>query len=347
MNNHKNVATIYSEISPFLREVLLRLNRYEIENLTEEECKKISKEDVLKVLGTLDYSKHIIHNFHVVVADPPWPYHNIKTGGSMRSGAHQQYNTMKIEKMKKIGILLKDLTCGHGSLLFMWVTTNFQEEAMELVKSWGYKYKTKLYWIKPRLGMGWWFRNKVEELWICTSTKYRDTRAFHFQIPNVITAEPKKHSQKPDIRELVNTAIEKSFDTNMNIPKNKLEIFASRVQLDELVMNGNIKDNMEWKLHGHTIDNNRDIMEVLIDHYYAVPLRNFARMKIYDGFDATVDDLEFLKDIIEDRVNVSRRLTMVRADTREKNRNKKRLARKRKQQQKQVKQMILASTQTV
>ncbi len=135
-----------------------------------------------------------IHNkYRCIYADPPWDYENKKTGGGLSSAAIQKYQTMSLEEIKNLpvpDIAMKD------SCLFLWATTPLLPEGFEVMKAWGYKYKTAIYWRKiMSLGMGYWFRGQVELLLFGTKGK---VKAFRCQKPNFIQTRARKHSQKPD-----------------------------------------------------------------------------------------------------------------------------------------------------
>lgn len=131
--------------------------------------------------------------YQIVLADPPWCYRNKKTGGSMKSGAEQKYKTMSLDEICSLPI---EKITDKNSVLFLWVTCPMQEEGMKVMKAWGYKYKTKIYWRKiMSLGMGYWFRGQVEELWLGVKGK---VKAFRLQKPNFIQTKVLKHSQKPE-----------------------------------------------------------------------------------------------------------------------------------------------------
>jgi mRNA (2'-O-methyladenosine-N6-)-methyltransferase len=142
----------------------------------------------------------------------------LKSGASYVYGADNKYSTMS---MAELYILPVFKVIEENSVLFLWVTTNMQEEATELLKYWGFRYKTKIYWHKKfggrKMGMGFWYRNAVEELWVCIRGKIP---AFHVQHPNVITARVRQHSEKPEkFRRLI----------MKSIPNGKyLELFARK-----------------------------------------------------------------------------------------------------------------------
>ena len=137
--------------------------------------------------------------YDAIYADPPWSYNNKNTGGSVskgtgnNSGAESKYPTMTTEEIANIPIhkIAKPNCC-----LFMWAVTPLLPEAFYVMKKWGFTYKTTAYWYKTgRLGMGFWFRGDVEPLLVGIRG---DIKAFGLQISNLIKADPREHSRKPD-----------------------------------------------------------------------------------------------------------------------------------------------------
>ena len=98
--------------------------------------------------------------FKTILADPPWQYKNKRTGGSLKSGAAQKYLVISLEKLKAFPINeLADKDC----ILWLWATVPLLPEALEVMKAWGFKYKTTIFWRKiMSLGMGFWFRGKLK-----------------------------------------------------------------------------------------------------------------------------------------------------------------------------------------
>ena len=130
--------------------------------------------------------------YQVIYADPPWGYMQKKVGREYKHGASQKYSVMSIDEIKSLNIsniILDD------SVLFLWVTTPLLPDGIDVLRSWGFDYKTSLYWNKKNsLGLGYWFRNNVE---VCLVGIRGDVKAFRLQIPNVINEQPKGHSKKP------------------------------------------------------------------------------------------------------------------------------------------------------
>ena len=44
----------------------------------------------------------------------------------------------------------------------MWATNNFLPDALDVMKAWGFVYKTMITWAKPRFGIGQYFRGQTE-----------------------------------------------------------------------------------------------------------------------------------------------------------------------------------------
>jgi N6-adenosine-specific RNA methylase IME4 len=130
--------------------------------------------------------------YQVIVADPPWQYKNKKTGGSMKSGSAAKYPTMALNEICDLPV--PDI-CEKNSILFLWGTTPLPRHSLEVMDARGFQFKTKIYWVKPRLGMGFWFRGGVEE---CLIGIRGNVKAFRCSKPNFIQAPVRKHSQKPE-----------------------------------------------------------------------------------------------------------------------------------------------------
>lgn len=139
-----------------------------------------------------DFAAIPTDHYRFVVADPPWAYNNVRTGGSMSSGSAQHYPVMTPDLVADLPV--RDLTAS-GSVLFLWVPTPLLPEGFKVLERWGFSYRTSLYWVKRgRLGLGYWFRGNVEQCLVGIQGK---VKAFRCQEPNVFYAKPRAHSQKP------------------------------------------------------------------------------------------------------------------------------------------------------
>jgi N6-adenosine-specific RNA methylase IME4 len=131
--------------------------------------------------------------YQIIYADPPYKY--IRTG---QNSAEREYKTMDLESIKQIPVKdITDLNC-H---LYLWVTNNHIDQGIELIKAWGFTYKTLITWIKRTvhgkigLGMGYYFRNSTEHMMFAVKGKMLTTNN---STKNVIEyVNPSKHSEKP------------------------------------------------------------------------------------------------------------------------------------------------------
>lgn len=174
--------------------------------------------------------------FNVLLVDLPWEYRNKKTGGSMKSGAAAHYQTLSLVEACQLEV---DKIIQKDCALFMWATIPMLPEAMTVLKSWGFNYKTSLIWHKTgRLGLGSWFRGAAELLLVGIKG---NVKAFRNQTPNVIEAPVGKHSAKPYcMYELIDKA-------TSEIPNRKmLEMFA-RVEYPGWTAIGNGIDGLDIK----------------------------------------------------------------------------------------------------
>lgn len=101
--------------------------------------------------------------YQVIYADPPWAFSNSNTGGSMKSSAKAKYTVTSTEDLKRLDI---ESIADDNCLLVMWYVGSMPEDAIALVKSWGFTIKNMNGFVwnkltvnnKPFFGMGFWTR---------------------------------------------------------------------------------------------------------------------------------------------------------------------------------------------
>ena len=102
-------------------------------------------------------------------------------------------------------------------VLFMWTTSPKVAEAIELLGAWGFEYRTCAVWVKDRIGMGYYFRQQHELLFVATRGNVQlpdpDKR-----VSSVFNSPRGEHSEKP---EAIHEAIEAMYPEYT-----KLEMFA-------------------------------------------------------------------------------------------------------------------------
>lgn len=92
----------------------------------------------------------------------------------------------------------------ENCILFLWVTYPKLEEAFEVIKAWGFTYKTVGFtWIKQTkkskkwfMGLGFWTRNNAEIYVIATKGNPKRVSAC---VRELVISPIEEHSKKPDI----------------------------------------------------------------------------------------------------------------------------------------------------
>lgn len=144
--------------------------------------------------------------YAVIYADPPWSFETYSPKGKDRA-ADAHYKTMSLDDLSRIP--LGDYATGN-CMLFLWVTDPFLKHGMDLIKSWGFVYKTVgFHWVKLNpsassetitiddfsMGMGFWTRGNVEMCLL--ATKGRPKRKER-GVRRLVVSPRREHSRKPD-----------------------------------------------------------------------------------------------------------------------------------------------------
>ena len=149
--------------------------------------------------------------YQIIYADPPWRYNFCKDNADK---IEKHYPTMSLEEICNLNVPSED-----NSVLYLWATAPKLLEALKVMKSWGFKYKTHMIWDKEWIGMGYWFRGQHELLLVGVKGKFSPPKNKQ-RISSVFREKRTGHSKKPDkIRELIN---------EWYPDKTKIELFARK-----------------------------------------------------------------------------------------------------------------------
>ena len=145
--------------------------------------------------------------FQIIYADPPWSFRTWSSRGKSRS-PEKHYDCMTLADIQQMPIPdIADKNCS----LFLWATDPLLPEALNLIKEWGFKYKTIAFnWVKlnPKAphfgwhkqdfftGMGYWTRANPELCLLATKGKPTRKRA---DIRRLVISPRREHSRKPDL----------------------------------------------------------------------------------------------------------------------------------------------------
>ena len=137
--------------------------------------------------------------YNIIYADPPWSYGDkLKHWGG---GANSHYDTMKLSEIKEMNISeISEKNC----ILFLWATFPNLQEGLDVIKSWGFEYKTLGFsWIKtnkrnkkPFFGIGHYTKSNCE---VCLIGVKGKPKIIDNSISSVLISPRENHSKKPDI----------------------------------------------------------------------------------------------------------------------------------------------------
>jgi N6-adenosine-specific RNA methylase IME4 len=126
-----------------------------------------------------------------ILADPPWRFQPRSRETGMDRAADNHYPTMALDDIKALRVPAAD-----DCVLFLWATVPLLPEAVEVMRAWGFDYKSAVIWDKLRPGTGYWTQNRAEFLLIGTRGNI-PAPAVGTQPPQIIQASRGKHSEKP------------------------------------------------------------------------------------------------------------------------------------------------------
>lgn len=139
------------------------------------------------------------NKFDVWLADPPWHFKTYSDKGRKKS---PKYPTMDYNDILALGPDIHPLL-PDNAVLFMWITYPFLEKAFDVIRAWGFQYRTVAFtWVKKsktgekwHMGTGYYTRANPE---ICLlgvrgsmPVKPAD------RPPNLVISLLEAHSQKP------------------------------------------------------------------------------------------------------------------------------------------------------
>jgi N6-adenosine-specific RNA methylase IME4 len=140
--------------------------------------------------------------FATVLADPPWRFQN--STGKISPGHRRlsRYGTMKLEDILNLPVQKAAKEKAH---LYLWVPNALLAEGLEVMKAWGFTYKSNIVWHKVRKdggsdgrGVGFYFRNVTELVLFGVRGKNARTLLPGRRQVNYISSRKREHSRKPD-----------------------------------------------------------------------------------------------------------------------------------------------------
>lgn len=140
--------------------------------------------------------------YATVLADPPWQFQNRTGKMAPEHRRLARYSTLSHADIKALPLTQLCLDTAH---LYLWVPNALLPEGLEVMRSWGFQYKSNIVWHKIRKdggpdgrGVGFYFRNVTEILLFGVRGKDARTLAPGRRQVNIIKSMKREHSRKPD-----------------------------------------------------------------------------------------------------------------------------------------------------
>lgn len=148
-----------------------------------------------------DLLNKIEGKFSTILADPPWQFQN-RTG--KMAPEHKRLLRYPTMTLKEIMALPVASLAADPSHLYLWVPNALLQEGLEVMKAWGFEYKSNIIWHKARKdggsdgrGVGFYFRNVTEIVLFGIRGRMRTLAPGRSQV-NFLSTRKREHSRKPD-----------------------------------------------------------------------------------------------------------------------------------------------------
>ena len=162
---------------------------------------------MLDKVDRLDASEDLLRfakgrRFRTILADPPWRFQNSTGKVAPEHKRLSRYGTMTLDDIRSLPVAQLADDVAH---LYLWVPNALLPDGLEILSSWGFRYKSNLVWHKVRKdggsdgrGVGFYFRNVTELILFGVRGKNARTLAPGRSQVNVIQTRKREHSRKPD-----------------------------------------------------------------------------------------------------------------------------------------------------
>lgn len=193
------IKHIEEKASPEVKEKLskgeITVNKAFTDIKKEEKREEIANKKMDRIPDCIDIY-NTKNKYKIIYADPPWSYNNNTTGT-------QPKDHYKLMNLKDICDMPIKTISEENAVLFLWVVVPQIEEALQVIKSWGFKYKTHFIWDKIKHNMGHYSSVRHELLFICTKGSCMPEYCKLFD--SVYSEERTEHSKKPEyFRDIIN-----------------------------------------------------------------------------------------------------------------------------------------------
>lgn len=140
--------------------------------------------------------------FSTILADPPWRFQNSTGKIAPEHKRLSRYGTLSLDEIKQLPV---SQVAGDTAHLYLWTPNALLAEGLEVMKAWGFTYKSNIVWHKIRKdggpdgrGVGFYFRNVTEIVLFGVRGKNARTLAPGRRQVNFLATRKREHSRKPD-----------------------------------------------------------------------------------------------------------------------------------------------------
>jgi N6-adenosine-specific RNA methylase IME4 len=138
-------------------------------------------------------------HFGTIYVDPPWRYATYSEKGRERS-PDKHYECMPYDELLKLPV---SNLAAKNSMLLMWCVDPMLPQAIKLMETWGFKYKTIGFcWAKLNkksggffTGLGYWTRANPE---LCILGTRGAPKRLSKSVKRLVVSPRREHSRKPD-----------------------------------------------------------------------------------------------------------------------------------------------------
>lgn len=137
-----------------------------------------------------------LFRYGLIMADPPWQYENWSEAGEGKNAA-QKYTCQTLDWVKSLPV-------GHlasrDCVLWLWATNPLLDQAFDVMRAWGFTFKTAGHWSKKTttgkqaFGTGYILRCAGEPFLIGTMGDPKTAK----NVRSVIEGPVREHSRKPE-----------------------------------------------------------------------------------------------------------------------------------------------------
>ncbi|MGY4399231.1 MT-A70 family methyltransferase [Bradyrhizobium sp. USDA 3315] len=140
--------------------------------------------------------------FATILADPPWQFVNRTGKMAPEHRRLSRYSTMTLADICSLPV---GQVAAQPAHLYLWCPNALLPEGLEVMKAWGFQYKSNIVWHKIRKdggsdgrGVGFYFRNVTELILFGVRGKNARTLQPGRTQVNYISSRKREHSRKPD-----------------------------------------------------------------------------------------------------------------------------------------------------